>query len=92
MNYNHLLNSHFSSCPLIAEIKDEGHGRVIKAHYIDSLTEVGLHDGVDSWVASAATAFRTPDLSQTIKTFLEGGSQPYTPPVGKIERRRVHVD
>ncbi|TXH49520.1 MAG: hypothetical protein E6Q97_22550 [Desulfurellales bacterium] len=87
MSYNHLLNSHFSGKPVIAQINDTGRNRLIKVFYIDSPTEVGMFDGVDAWVATAATAVRHPDLTKAIQDHLAG-----VPASFPATSRRVLVD
>lgn len=87
MKYNHLLNSHFAGKPLIAQIEDKGRNRLIKVYYIDSQTEVGMFDGIDTWVANAATAVKTPDLPAAIQNYLAG-----RPPAFQTTSRRALVD
>ncbi len=87
MNYNALLNSHFAGKPVISQIEDKGRNRLIKVFYIDSPTEVGMFDGVDAWVACAATAVSRPDLTKAIQDHLAG-----TTPSFPTTSRRVLVE
>lgn len=86
-HYNHLLNSHFAGKPVIAQINDTGRNRLIKVFYIDSPTEVGMFDGVDAWVVTAATAVRHPDLTKAIEAHLSGA-----PPFPTTSRRALVED
>lgn len=61
-DFKHLIRTKFAGKRVIAEVPDTGRNRTIRVFDIDSDVDVGMHDGVDSWIATAATAVRHPDL------------------------------
>lgn len=99
MSYNHLLKTRFEGKPVIAEFPDPHRNRTVTAHYIGSAVDVGLTDGVDSWVAVAATAVKTPDLVKALQQHLSGESSGQAKARRKLletdqptTRKRIHVD
>ena len=61
-DFKHLIRTKFAGKRMIAEVPDTGRNRTIQVFDIDSDINVGMFDGVDSWIATAATAVRHPDL------------------------------
>lgn len=107
-DFKQLINSHFNGKPKIAEVQDQGRGRVIQVFYIGSKEDVGMFDGVDAWIARAASSVSRPDLVKAIQDHLEGNPQAFQatrrrvlvdepqitrrPTSSTIERRRIHVE
>lgn len=64
--------------PLLAEAPDPHKGRTIRAYYINSDTEVQLHDGTDSWIITVGTCLPGMKLAEKIAA-LHGGNLPPRP-------------
>lgn len=90
--FNFFMNTHFSSCRLIARARDLCRNRNVTIHQIPGYWDVvGISDGIDSWVApviSAGPFFRTAtgDVEHIMKCLQAGDP---LPPVPDAPRRRV---
>lgn len=67
MRFNHLINSHFSACKQVLELKDEGRHRIQKVFAIGEPDLVGISDGAEAWIASVHL-FERFDLRSIINT------------------------
>lgn len=93
-----------SGKPLLAEMPDPHKGRIMRAYYINSDTEVQIHDGVDSWIITVGSCLPGMKLEERIAELHSGALQMVRPrrqvvdddaPVRRrvvSTRRRVHVD
>lgn len=70
--------------PLLAEMQDPHKGRIIRAYYIQSDTEVQLHDGIDSWIITVGSCLPGMKLSEKISALKGSGISQ--------RRRRVIID
>jgi len=71
--------------PLLAEAEDPHKGRTIRAYYINSDTEVQLHDGIDSWIATVGTCLPSMKLADKIAALRSGGMPLARPRVRVLE-------
>lgn len=92
-----------SGKPLLAEMHDPHKDRLMRAYYINSDTEVQIHDGVDSWIITVGSCLHGMKLEERIAELHQGSLQIVHPRRRVVEddapiqrrtttaRRRVHV-
>ena len=98
--FKHLINSKFAGRHVIAEVPDVGRGRTIRVFDIGSDIDVGMFDGIDAWIAVAATAMRHPDLQAALRSSRTGSrhrvrlaeDRAHTADVSSPVRRRLLDD
>jgi hypothetical protein len=89
--WNNLMANHFRSCKQIAEDVDEHRGRIQKIFYIGSLFDVGVSDGVDSWVIPVGCKPKM-NLLKLVTSCAQSGSLPRRQlSAEKPQRRALNV-
>ena len=95
--FNTYINTHFSSCRVIARAFDDCRGREVTLHQIPGHWDaVGVTDGTDAWVAPAAAApfFRTAtgNVAEILRRLQAGEPLPEIPDAPPRKRQRVRLD
>lgn len=100
MKYNHYFISGFSGCKLVAEGHDPYRKRHVRMFMIPGEDQiVGVHDGVDGWVAPLSSPFLE-HVRSAIRRFVSGESVPFPlalahkdpgPSEGSNRSRRVRI-
>lgn len=71
--YNRHFANHFSSCRLLAYAYDPHRQRDVKLYMIPGEVEVvGVHDGVDSWIAPALNELFSVDVKTLMRAIFDG--------------------
>lgn len=94
--FNHYMNSHFSSCTLLAYARDMHRERDVQLFRLAGEWEaVGVSDGVDAWIAPVvrgAKFFHTVDVWQLLNDAREGKEIPKPTPLLQGRRRLLMDD
>lgn len=99
--FNQYMNSHFSSCRVLAYGRDIYRERDIKLCMIPGIFDsIGVTDGTDAWIAPVVrghTYFGGPkgqpvDIFQMLEDLREGKALPKPMPLVRRERRRIADD
>lgn len=87
MNVKNLINSHFSTCRLLAEAYDPYRKRPVKLYALPGeFSYVGVSDSTDAWVAPASASIFSVDVVRLLDK-IRAGEDPR--PV--VARLRVRV-
>lgn len=87
MNVKNLINSHFSTCRLLAEAYDPYRKREVKLYALPGeFSYVGVSDSTDAWVAPASASIFSVDVVRLLDK-IRAGEDPR--PV--VARLRVRV-
>lgn len=68
MSYKHLINTHFSSCRLLATARDHCRQRDVKIFALPGeFDHVGVTDATDAWIAPAAPSIFSVDVMDLLR-------------------------
>lgn len=92
--YNEFMNSHFRSCRLIANARDNCRNRDVQLYALPGYWDVvGVTDGTDAWIAPASAGLffgtATGDCAEIMRR-LKAGEEPL--PVPALRKPRVHLE
>ena len=89
-DYNHLINSHFSSCRLLANARDNHRNRDVRLYAIPGNFEfVGVTDGTDSWVAPTSINPFSANVQRLLEDMRAGKPIEVNQLPSKHERRKI---